>query len=61
MISLVYAGEKGTGIEIENLVELLDRPNTELSMRFSTKIQSTDKFYTDLNAFQASLIKHDSC
>jgi len=42
----------GTGIQIDNMVDLRANNNQELAMRLDTALESGDSFYTDLNGFQ---------
>lgn len=42
----------GESLEIRNHVDIGDRINTEIVMRFSTNIKSNKTFYTDLNGMQ---------
>ena len=49
-------GVDGTGLSIQNDIDLTSRrmDNSEISMRFTSGIDSKDIFYTDLNGFQVS-------
>ena len=42
----------GTGIQIDNLVDVSQMNNAEVAMRISTDVDSGDDFFTDLNGFQ---------
>lgn len=43
----------GSGLHIENIVDLNGQNDTELAMRIQTDVQNTDQtFFTDLNGFQ---------
>ncbi|XP_054725610.1 alpha-mannosidase 2 [Anastrepha obliqua] len=43
---------RGGAPEIQNLVDIGRMDNTEIAMRFLTRIKSADLFYTDLNGLQ---------
>ena len=45
-------GPDGTGLQINNDVDIRRMSNFEIGMRLTTDIQSGDEFYTDLNGFQ---------
>eukprot|EP00095_Tigriopus_kingsejongensis_P010888 maker-scaffold1216_size55193-snap-gene-0.9 protein:Tk10888 transcript:maker-scaffold1216_size55193-snap-gene-0.9-mRNA-1 annotation:"alpha-mannosidase 2" len=45
-------GEDGTGIQIENHIDIQRYNNFEIAMRLSSSIKSEDEFFTDLNGFQ---------
>ncbi|XP_017776581.1 PREDICTED: alpha-mannosidase 2 [Nicrophorus vespilloides] len=45
-------GADSLGLEIENIVDIKETNNFELVMRFSTKINSTNEYFTDLNGYQ---------
>lgn len=45
-------GADTLGIEIENIVDIRKTSNYEIAMRFSTNINSTDEFFTDVNGYQ---------
>ncbi|XP_023340187.1 alpha-mannosidase 2 isoform X2 [Eurytemora carolleeae] len=55
-------GVDGTGLSIQNDIDLTSRrmDNSEISMRFTSGIDSKDIFYTDLNGFQMIRRKHYS-
>lgn len=42
----------GTGLQIDNLVDVSGMNNQELAMRISSDVDSGDEFHTDLNGFQ---------
>lgn len=42
----------GTGLQIDNHVDIRNLNNVELAMRFSSSLDSKDTFFTDLNGFQ---------
>lgn len=49
-----FAGADGLGLEIHNVVDIANTNNFEIVMRFSTNINSTDEFFTDINGHQVS-------
>lgn len=48
--NIFLAGEKS--LEIRNLVDIANMPNTEIIMRIYSGIYSKDVFFTDLNGFE---------
>ncbi|KAJ8963436.1 hypothetical protein NQ318_018916 [Aromia moschata] len=48
----VHTGADGLGLEIQNVVDIEKTNNFELVMRFSTNINSSDEFFTDVNGYQ---------
>lgn len=45
-------GVDGTGVAIDNLVDIRANNNQELAMRLETGLRSGEEFFTDLNGFQ---------
>ena len=45
-------GVDGTGVHIENDIDIRAMNNQEVAMRLSSGIRSGDEFFTDLNGFQ---------
>ena len=45
-------GVDGTGVQIDNLVDVSQMNNQEVAMRVSTDVDSGEEFFTDLNGFQ---------
>lgn len=45
-------GIEGQSVEISNIVDIRNVHNREIVMRISSKINSQNKFYTDLNGYQ---------
>ena len=45
-------GPDGTGLQIDNEVDIRHFDNSEIAMRLTTDLKSGDHFYTDLNGFQ---------
>lgn len=43
-------------VEIQNLVDIRQQMNYELSMRVTTEVNNDNIFYTDLNGFQVITI-----
>ena len=53
------AGTQPLGVHIRNDVDVRNKfDNKEIAMRFTSDIQSGDKFYTDLNGFQIQQRTH---
>jgi hypothetical protein len=48
----LFAGIDGTGLEINNEIDIRRFDNTEIAMSLTTDIKSGDHFFTDLNGFQ---------
>ncbi len=45
-------GVDGTGVQIDNLVDVKTMNNQELAMRINSDVNSGEDFFTDLNGFQ---------
>ena len=50
---LLLTGVDGTGVQIDNLVDVSQMNNQEVAMRISTDVDSGEEFFTDLNGFHA--------
>ena len=48
---ILFAGVDGTGVQIDNLVDVSQMNNQEVAMRVSTDVDSGEEFFTDLNGF----------
>lgn len=48
-------GADSLGLEIHNVVDIANTNNFELAMRFSTNINNSDEFFTDINGHQVRL------
>jgi len=46
------SGPDGTGLQIDNDVDIRHFDNSEIAMRLNTDLKSGDEFFTDLNGFQ---------
>jgi hypothetical protein len=53
---LAGPGPDGTGLQIDNDVDIRQFDNAEIAMRLTTGIKSGDEFFTDLNGFQESIL-----
>ena len=42
----------GTGVHIDNNVDIRSMNNAEMAMRFTTNLNTGEEFFTDLNGFQ---------
>lgn len=49
---LLVKGPDGTGLQIDNDVDIRQLDNSEIAMRFNTDLKTSDEFFTDLNGFQ---------
>ena len=49
---LLVKGPDGTGLQIDNGVDIRQLDNSEIAMRFNTDLKTSDEFFTDLNGFQ---------
>jgi len=50
--TIFYSGPDGTGIQIDNEIDIRGFDDREIAMRFSSEIASGNTFFTDLNGFQ---------
>lgn len=48
----LFLGADGTGIQIDNNIDIRKYDNTEIAMRLKTDLKTNDIFFTDLNGFQ---------
>jgi alpha-mannosidase II len=51
-MALSFPGPDGTGLQIDNEVDIRHFDNSEIAMRLTTDLKSGDEFVTDLNGFQ---------
>ena len=52
-LNSLFTGVDGTGVQIDNLVDVSQMNNQEVAMRISTDVNSGEEFFTDLNGFHA--------
>ena len=52
-LNSLFTGVDGTGVQIDNLVDVSQMNNQEVAMRISTDVDSGEEYFTDLNGFHA--------
>ena len=50
--NVFFLGPDGTGLQIDNEVDIRRFDNSEIAMRLTTDMKTGDYFATDLNGFQ---------